>query len=297
MSIIEGVLGKLKDCLWYCRDLVLITSCYKRANSFVRTRRILKCKQTLSVTGRPDMVHNCTTSNTSTNSFSVRCTEGFNGGLPQSFLLEVRESNSQELRANLTSAMPRFSVTHLESGALYQASIYAYNDKGRSEATVVQTGTLRLPEKQLTSESGECANIYSCFLPKSKTNGDADIFAPEPDDIEIYVSVLIHATLCIQVTWYSFDACAKIPARFAVTLTTLKPSTSFERSFDTRFCLKVPRKYWFEGHHSIWCILHEWFSNFLACDKFFTMKGCAIVFWELKIAITKKEVNFSEKQN
>ncbi|XP_020279947.1 nephrin-like isoform X2 [Pseudomyrmex gracilis] len=103
--------------------------------------------------GRPDMVHNCTTSNTSTNSFSVRCAEGFNGGLPQSFLLEVRESNSQELRANMTSMVPRFSVTHLESGALYQACIYAYNDKGRSEAMVVQAGTLRLPEKQLTSES------------------------------------------------------------------------------------------------------------------------------------------------
>lgn len=101
------------------------------------------------------MVHNCTTSNTSTNSFSVRCTEGFNGGLQQSFLLEVRESNSQDLRANLSSPVPRFSVTNLESGALYQACIYAYNDKGRSEAMVVQAGTLRLPEKQLTSESGE----------------------------------------------------------------------------------------------------------------------------------------------
>jgi len=112
-----------------------------------------------SYPGRPDMVHNCTTSNTSTNSFSVRCAEGFNGGLPQSFLLEVRESNSQELRANLTSSVPRFSVTHLESGALYQACIYAYNDKGRSEAMVVQAGTLRLPEKQLTSDSGECNEL------------------------------------------------------------------------------------------------------------------------------------------
>lgn len=107
------------------------------------------------------MVHNCTTSNTSTNSFSVRCAEGFNGGLPQSFLLEVRESNTQELRANLTSPVPRFSVTQLESGALYQACIYAYNDKGRSEAMVVQAGTLRMPEKQLTSESGERAEFSS----------------------------------------------------------------------------------------------------------------------------------------
>lgn len=110
------------------------------------------------------MVHNCTTSNTSTNSFSVRCAEGFNGGLPQSFLLEVRESNSQELRANLTSMVPRFSVTQLESGALYQACIYAYNDKGRSEAMVVQAGTLRLPEKQLTSESGGYKSYVLCYF-------------------------------------------------------------------------------------------------------------------------------------
>lgn len=111
------------------------------------------------------MVHNCTTSNTSTNSFLVRCFEGFNGGLPQSFLLEVRESNSQELRANLTSPVPRFSVTRLESGALYQACIYAYNDKGRSEAMMVQAGTLRLPEKQLTSESGEFKSLFHSVLP------------------------------------------------------------------------------------------------------------------------------------
>ncbi|KAF3425106.1 hypothetical protein E2986_07903 [Frieseomelitta varia] len=118
------------------------------AGEFCSSLCIMHCR-----TRRPDMVHNCTTSNTSTNSFSVRCAEGFNGGLPQSFLLEVRESNTQELRANLTSPVPRFSVTHLESGVLYQACIYAYNDKGRSEAMVVQAGTLRQPEKQLTSES------------------------------------------------------------------------------------------------------------------------------------------------
>ncbi|XP_046737245.1 hemicentin-2 isoform X1 [Diprion similis] len=122
------------------------------ATNRVGSQRV-PCVYHIIAAGRPDMVHNCTTSNTSTNSFSVRCTEGFNGGLQQSFLLEVRESNSQDLRANLSSVVPRFSVTDLESGVLYQACIYAYNDKGRSEAMVVQAGTLRLPEKQLTSES------------------------------------------------------------------------------------------------------------------------------------------------
>ncbi|KAK0181656.1 hypothetical protein PV327_003923 [Microctonus hyperodae] len=103
--------------------------------------------------GHPDMVYNCSTHNTSTSSFSVKCTEGFNGGLQQSFLLEVKESNSQQLRANLTSDIPQFSVTHLDPGLLYHACIYAFNEKGRSEPMVVQAGTLRLPEKQLTLDT------------------------------------------------------------------------------------------------------------------------------------------------
>lgn len=107
------------------------------------------------IAGRPDMVHNCTISNTSTSSFYVRCMEGFNGGLPQTFLLEVRESNSHALQANMTSVFPQFSVSHLQSSSLYQAYIYAYNDKGRSEVMVLQGGTLKVPEKQLTANSGE----------------------------------------------------------------------------------------------------------------------------------------------
>ncbi|XP_063994020.1 neural cell adhesion molecule 2-like [Diachasmimorpha longicaudata] len=105
--------------------------------------------------GHPDMVHNCSTHNTSTSSFTVRCSEGFNGGLQQSFLLEVRESHNQVVRVNLTSAVPQFSVSHLNPGMLYQACVYAFNEKGRSEPMVVQAGTLRLPEKQLTTDPGK----------------------------------------------------------------------------------------------------------------------------------------------
>lgn len=45
--------------------------------------------------GRPDQVNNCTVTNISMTSFTVRCSEGFNGGLSQSFILEVRNSQSQ----------------------------------------------------------------------------------------------------------------------------------------------------------------------------------------------------------
>lgn len=102
--------------------------------------------------GRPDQVHNCTIANTSMTSFSVRCSEGFNGGLPQSFTVEVRETESQALKVNTTSPVPRFSVGGLTPGMQYQACIFSVNVKGRSEPVVVQTATLRLPEKQLTNE-------------------------------------------------------------------------------------------------------------------------------------------------
>lgn len=107
--------------------------------------------------GRPDPVNNCTVANISMTSFSLKCSEGFNGGLPQSFVLEVLEINSQELKANVTSLFPRFSVIGLEPGAQYHALVYSFNPKGKSDPLVVQASTLRLPEKQLTSEKGNDA--------------------------------------------------------------------------------------------------------------------------------------------
>ncbi len=85
----------------------------------------------------------------------LRCSEGFNGGLSQSFMLEVRDIQTNELRANYTSPVPRFTVGSLSPGANYLASIYAFNTKGRSDPTTVQAAMLRLPEKQLTSEKGK----------------------------------------------------------------------------------------------------------------------------------------------
>ncbi|XP_056646735.1 hemicentin-1-like [Diorhabda sublineata] len=115
--------------------------------------------------GRPDQVHNCTLLNISMTSFNIRCSEGFNGGLPQSFLLEVRESQSQELINNLTSPVARFSVTGLAAGVLYNAVLFSYNAKGRSEPAVVQAATLRLPEKQLTAEKESSRSGSFHFTP------------------------------------------------------------------------------------------------------------------------------------
>lgn len=68
---------------------------------------------------------------------------------------QVRETHSQDVKANLTSPVSRFSVTGLEPGAQYQASLFSYNTKGLSEPVILQASTLRLPEKQLTAEKGK----------------------------------------------------------------------------------------------------------------------------------------------
>ncbi|KAK6638617.1 hypothetical protein RUM43_006884 [Polyplax serrata] len=104
--------------------------------------------------GRPDPVINCSIGNVSITSFSIKCTEGFNGGLPQSFFLEVLKMTTQGIKTNTTSPFPRFNIENLEAGAQYHLLVYAFNPKGRSEPVVLQASTLRLPEKQLTSEKG-----------------------------------------------------------------------------------------------------------------------------------------------
>lgn len=89
-------------------------------------------------------------------SLAVRCYEGFNGGLAQSFFLELRDSHSQEMRFNNTSPVPRFTVPNLHPSAVYQLAVYAFNSKGRSEPYVMSAATQRLPEKQMKdSEKGK----------------------------------------------------------------------------------------------------------------------------------------------
>ncbi|XP_058116083.1 hemicentin-1 [Anopheles ziemanni] len=105
--------------------------------------------------GRPDQVHNCTVANVSMTSLAVRCYEGFNGGLAQSFFLELRDSHTQEVRFNNTSPVPRFAVPNLHPSVIYQLAVYAFNSKGRSEPYVMSAATQRLPEKQKDPEKVE----------------------------------------------------------------------------------------------------------------------------------------------
>ncbi|KAM0733080.1 Protein turtle-like protein B [Formica fusca] len=103
--------------------------------------------------GRPDTPHNCSLLNQTTDSIYVECIEGFDGGLPQKFTMQVdREAGSGKggptTVYNHTSKMPTFSVGSLEPGTTYEVSIYSTNAKGRSETVRFPATTLNLPERR-----------------------------------------------------------------------------------------------------------------------------------------------------
>ncbi|XP_032676451.1 nephrin-like isoform X5 [Odontomachus brunneus] len=119
--------------------------------------------------GRPDTPHNCSLLNQTTDSIYVECIEGFDGGLPQKFTMQVdREigpgksggssatagaaaaaaSSSTTTVYNQTSKLPTFSVNNLDPGSTYEVSIYSTNAKGRSETVHFRATTLNLPERR-----------------------------------------------------------------------------------------------------------------------------------------------------
>ncbi|XP_011051388.1 PREDICTED: uncharacterized protein LOC105144270 isoform X2 [Acromyrmex echinatior] len=108
--------------------------------------------------GRPDTPHNCSLLNQTTDSIYVECIEGFDGGLPQKFTMQVdRETGSGKGGGpttvfNQTSKVPVFSVSNLDPGSNYEVSIYSTNAKGRSETVHFRATTLNLPERRTAGE-------------------------------------------------------------------------------------------------------------------------------------------------
>ncbi len=107
------------------------------------------------LTDKPDPVVNCSVSHLSSESLQITCHEGFSGGLPQNFLLEMFSTEDDTLRTNMTSLRPTFTIRGLRPDTHYIAYVSATNAKGNSEPLVVRIVTLRLPETQRNTGSGK----------------------------------------------------------------------------------------------------------------------------------------------
>lgn len=102
--------------------------------------------------GKPDPPFNCSLLNQTTESLEVECVEGFDGGQPQYFLLEVYDQQTSVLQANVSAKFPLFTVSGLDSGKVLKMQIFAANSKGRSEAVLLEGFTLKVAEKQTGKE-------------------------------------------------------------------------------------------------------------------------------------------------
>ncbi|XP_066142952.1 uncharacterized protein side-VIII isoform X1 [Euwallacea fornicatus] len=105
------------------------------------------CVFYITPAGKPDSLSNCSISNQTSDSIYIECSEGFDGGLPQTFVVEVYETQYKKMVGNSTSKVPTFTVTGLESGMEFDIALFGVNKKGRSPVTHLAAYTLKGAEK------------------------------------------------------------------------------------------------------------------------------------------------------
>ncbi|XP_055382348.1 protein turtle homolog A [Condylostylus longicornis] len=138
-------------------------SCYAR-NSIGQQKT--PCVFQIIAAGKPFPLQNCSISNQSSDSLQVECIEGFDGGLPQGFILELVEMQSLRLVRNLSLQRPpvNFYVENLEPGTSYRIILSAVNAKGRSDPTIIDDITFKGVAKYTGPSNGFMTVPLSPFL-------------------------------------------------------------------------------------------------------------------------------------
>lgn len=91
----------------------------------------------------------------------VECEPGYDGGMRQSFHLEVYNSAVEHLQANVsTQDSPVFQVGNLPSATSFILVLYASNAKGRSNSVALMTNTLMPAERRTEEEGGVNGKVY-----------------------------------------------------------------------------------------------------------------------------------------
>ncbi|XP_063992013.1 hemicentin-1-like [Diachasmimorpha longicaudata] len=119
------------------------------------------CLFQIVAAGKPFPVRNCTLANQTYTSVEVKCVPGYDGGLPQKFILEVYHGDfdfleTLEPRWNVTSEDAFFALSGLEASvdAGVHVAVYAVNAKGRSLPVVLSEVTFRDAEKRTGQDAG-----------------------------------------------------------------------------------------------------------------------------------------------
>lgn len=104
--------------------------------------------------GKPFAVRNCTLANQTYTSVEVKCVAGYDGGLPQQFILEVYQGDIDASKRPLynlsTNDEPFFALSGLEASveAGIYVAVFGVNAKGRSQPVILSEVTFRDAEKR-----------------------------------------------------------------------------------------------------------------------------------------------------
>ncbi|XP_037297608.1 nephrin [Manduca sexta] len=137
--------------------------------------QLAPCVFQMVAAGKPHAPRNCTLWNQTADSVEVSCVAGFDGGLPQTFLLEVYSADGSTPRANLSSEEPSWTVRGLEWEVRFRLVAVAVNSKGRSPPAALDDVLFRDPEKRTASEAplgvggvvgaaGACAGVVCALV-------------------------------------------------------------------------------------------------------------------------------------
>ncbi|CAG5008707.1 unnamed protein product [Parnassius apollo] len=97
---------------------------------------------------KPSAVRNCNITNVTYDSLTLNCTPGHDGGVRQTFFLEVFDKTTGMLLRNINNEEPLFEVPGLSTSGILALSIRSYNSKGLSEAFTLACSLLQYPERR-----------------------------------------------------------------------------------------------------------------------------------------------------
>ncbi|KAG0723427.1 hypothetical protein GWK47_005520 [Chionoecetes opilio] len=95
----------------------------------------------------PDPPRNCSIANQTSEALVVECTPGFDGGLPQHFVMEAWDDGA--LLSNTSSLAPEFVVRGLEAGMDVTLKVCATNLRGQSVSISLAADIMKVAEKRM----------------------------------------------------------------------------------------------------------------------------------------------------
>jgi hypothetical protein len=99
----------------------------------------------------PSQVSDCKSINQTTSSLAIYCAAGYDGGLAQTFYLELYNDNQELIMNETNTEKPVFVLKDLSSGNNYNAIIYSTNEKGKSDNFKIKLQTLKLLNKKFSN--------------------------------------------------------------------------------------------------------------------------------------------------